>query len=173
MFLEPFKAAAADGAIVELKLRLLAGRVPALQQDAHQKNLEDIEGEITRHFDGFLSAEDKETLRLCRQLRNKVLHSDFRAARAKLGELGFETLSGEVKKIEVPVISVAAITKSVRDAKDEVKGSFQYVAETSPSEGGVYGRFLEAGQAGDFQKASAAFKGAAAIVDRLAEVEKA
>ena len=26
MFLEPFKAAAADGAVVELKLRLLAGK---------------------------------------------------------------------------------------------------------------------------------------------------
>ena len=32
MFLEPFKAAAAEGAVVELKLRLLAGKVPALQK---------------------------------------------------------------------------------------------------------------------------------------------
>ena len=30
MFLEPFKAAAAEGAAVELKLRLLAGTIPAL-----------------------------------------------------------------------------------------------------------------------------------------------
>jgi hypothetical protein len=35
-----------------------------------------------------------ETLRLCRQHRNKVLHSDFRAARDKLNELGVETPSG-------------------------------------------------------------------------------
>jgi hypothetical protein len=32
MFLEPFKAAAAEGAVVELKLRLLAGKIPALQK---------------------------------------------------------------------------------------------------------------------------------------------
>jgi hypothetical protein len=31
MFLAPFKAAAAEGAVVELKLRLLAGAIPTLQ----------------------------------------------------------------------------------------------------------------------------------------------
>jgi hypothetical protein len=46
LFLEPLKAAAAEGAIVELKLRLLAGKVPALQKYAHQKKLEDIEDEL-------------------------------------------------------------------------------------------------------------------------------
>ena len=81
LFLEPFKAAAAEGAVVELKLRLLAGKVPALQKYAHQKKLEDIEDDLAKHFGDALSADEKETLRLCRQLRNKVLHSDFRAAR--------------------------------------------------------------------------------------------
>ena len=37
MFLEPFKAAAAEGAALELKLRLLAGTIPALQKYAHQR----------------------------------------------------------------------------------------------------------------------------------------
>jgi hypothetical protein len=35
LFLEPFKAAAAEGAAVELKLRYLAGTIPALQKYAH------------------------------------------------------------------------------------------------------------------------------------------
>jgi hypothetical protein len=38
----------------------------------------------------------------------------------------------------------------------------------SMDEGGVYGWFLEAGCAGDFQKASDAFKRTGAIVDKLA-----
>src|SRR5579863_749867 len=97
MFLEPFKTAAAEGAVVELKLRLLAGKIPALQKYAHQKHLEDIEADLAKHFDGSLSAGDKETLRLCRQLRNKVLHSDFCAARGKLNELGVATPSGDVR----------------------------------------------------------------------------
>jgi hypothetical protein len=37
-------------------------------------------------------------------------------------------------------------------------------------EAGVYGWFMEAGSAGDFQKASDAFERAGAIVDRLAGV---
>ena len=32
MFLEPFKIAAAEGAAVELKMRLLAGKVPAFAE---------------------------------------------------------------------------------------------------------------------------------------------
>src|SRR5579863_5034516 len=103
MFLEPFKAAAADGAVVELKLRLLAGKVPALRDYAHAARLENIEEDIAAHFS--LSAEDRETLRLCRQLRNKVLHSDFRAARSKLNELGVETTPGMVTKIDIPVVT--------------------------------------------------------------------
>jgi hypothetical protein len=123
------------------------------------------------YFDGSLSAEEKETLRLCRQLRNKVLHTDFRAARDKLNELGIETPSGEVKKIDVPVVSITEISKKIRDAKAGTEGTF--VADTSSTDaGGVFGWFLDAGNAGDFQKASNAFKNAAEIVDRLANIEK-
>jgi hypothetical protein len=41
MFLDAFKVAAAEGAAVELKLRLLAGKIPALQGFAYQKKLRD------------------------------------------------------------------------------------------------------------------------------------
>jgi len=171
MFLESFKTAAADGAVVELKLRLLAGKIPALQQYAHQETLEDIENEVARHFDGALSIEEEETLRVCRQLRNKVLHSDFHAARGKLNELGVKTPSGEVKKVDIRDVSGTEVSGRVCDAAEGMPGTFQYVADTSSTDsGGVYGWFLEAGQAGDFQKASDAFKNAAAIIDRLAEI---
>ena len=170
MFLEPFKVAAAEGAVVELKLRLLAGKVPALQKYAHQKRLECIENDLAEHFANSLSAEERETLRLCRQLRNKVLHTDFRAARDKLNELGVETPSGEVTKIDIPVVSMTEISKKIRGVKAGTEGTV--VADTSSTDlGGVFGWFLEAGNAGDFQKASDAFRSAAAIVDRLANIE--
>jgi hypothetical protein len=170
MFLESFKTAAAEGAVVELKLRLLAGKIPALQKYAHQRKLEDIETELAKHFGGSLSAEEKETLALCRQLRNKVLHTDFCAARDRLNELGVETASGEVLKINTPVVSMAEISQKLRAAKAGTEGTF--VADTlSTDSGSVFGWFLEAGSAGDFQRASIAFKGASAIVDRLADIE--
>jgi len=170
MFLEPFKAAAAEGAVVELKPRLLAGKIPALQKYAHQRKLEDIETELAKHFGGSLSAEEKETLSLCRQLRNKVLHTDFCAARGKLNELGIETASGDVLKIDIPVVSKAEISQKLRAAKAGTEGTF--VAETlSTDSGSVLGWFLEAGNARDFEKASIAFKSASAIVDTLADIE--
>lgn len=157
LYLEPFKAAAAEGAVVELKLRLLAGKVPALQEYAHQKELKDIEDDLAKHFGDKLSAEEKETLLLCRQLRSKVLHSDFRAARDKLNELGIETQSSGVVKIDLPVATVAEVSKKILGAKAGTEGV--RVAQTlSTDEGTIYGWLLEAGSSGDFQKASDAFK---------------
>ena len=46
LFLERFKAAAAEGAAIELKLRVLPAKVPVLEKYAHQKHLEDIEDDI-------------------------------------------------------------------------------------------------------------------------------
>lgn len=172
LFLGQFKEAAAEGAVVELKLRLLAGKVPALQKYAHQKKLEDIEDDLAVRFGEALSAADKDTLQLCRQLRNKVLHTDFRAARKKLNELGVVTETGGVVKIELPVVTIAEATRKIEAAKAGKEGTT--VAQTSSTaDAGVYAWFLEAGYAGDFQKAADAFRRAGAIVDRLAEAPPA
>jgi hypothetical protein len=79
------------GSLELKKMRLLAGKIPALQNYTHQRNLGEIETDIFKEFDASLSEPEKENLRLSRQLRNKVLHSDFRAAREKLNELGMQT----------------------------------------------------------------------------------
>jgi hypothetical protein len=145
MFLGRFKAAAAEGAAVELKLRVLAGKVPGLEKYAHQKHLENIEDDVAKHFGTALSADEKETLRLCRQLRNKVLHSDFHAMR----------------EVEKKIVGVKAETEGT------------VVADTSSTAAaGIYGWLMEVGQAGDFGCAAEAFKKAQAIVDRLVWIEQ-
>lgn len=170
MFLEPFKAAAAEGAVVELKLRLLSGSIPALQAHATERRLKDVEDPVIDHFAGSLSAQDAEALRLCRQLRNKVLHADFRAARGRLAELSVETTSGEVKKVDIPVVSIAAISEKIRGVKAGTDGTF--VADTlSTASGTIYGWFLDAGASGDFQKAAEVFRRVSTIIDRLAGIE--
>jgi hypothetical protein len=166
LFLDYFKAAAAEGAVLELKLRLLAGTVPGLQKYAHEQNLGNIEDDLATHFGDTLSAGEKEMLRVCRQLRNKVLHSDFRAARSKLDELGVATKPGGVIKIDLPVPTIAELSKKLEGAKAGTEGQAAHML--SMKEAGVYGWFLEAGCAGDFEKACDAFKTAAKIVDRLA-----
>lgn len=170
LFLPAFKSAAAEGAAVELKMRLLAGKIPALQKHAHRIVLKDIEAGLIEHFGAALSDEDKETLRLCRQLRNKVLHSDFRAARDKLSKLGIASSPGGVVKIDLSVVTAAEVAAKIEAAKAGIEGV--RVADTlSTDAGSVFGWFLEAAQSGDFAKASAAFKSAAEIVDRLAGIE--
>jgi len=170
MFLEPFKIAAAEGAAVELKMRLLAGKVPALQKHAHRIVLEDIESGLLEHFGVALSDQDIETLRLCRQLRNKVLHSDFRGARDKLSELGIASAPGGVVKIDLPVVTATEVAKKIEAARAGTEGV--RTADTlSTDAGSVFGWFLEGGQSGDFAKASAALKSAAEIVDRLTGIE--
>jgi hypothetical protein len=171
LFLEWFKAAVAEGAAVELKLRMLSGKVSALEKYAHQKHLEDIEGELAKHFGAALSAKEKETLRLCRQLRNKVLHSDFYAMREKLKELGQQPGRVGVTKIEFPVPTVAEFEKKIEAVKAGTEGIV--VADTSSTDaGGIYGWLFEVGGAGDFERACDAFKKAQAIVDRLAGWER-
>lgn len=170
LFLPAFKAAAAEGAAVELKMRLLAGKIPALQKHAHKVVLEDIEAGLIEHFGAALSDEDKGTLRLCRQLRNKVLHSDFCVARDTLSELGIASAPGGVVKIDLPVVTVTEVGKKIEAVKAGTEGVL--VANTGSTDAGsVFGWFLEAGQSGDFAKASDAFKSAAEIVDRLAGIE--
>ncbi len=165
-----FKAAAAEGAAVELKMRLLAGKIPKLQKHAHSCKLMDIETDLIEHFGTALSDEDKETLRLCRDLRNKLLHCDFRAHRDKLGELGNEPSPGTVIKIDLTVLKVEEVKRKIEGVRAGTEGI--RVADTPTKEGGVFGWLLEAHYSGDFLKACDAFKKAAEIVDRLANIRE-
>jgi hypothetical protein len=169
LFLPEYKAAAAEGAVLELKLRLLVDKVPELQSFAHAQRLEDIETQIAQHFGAALTDEEKKTLALCRALRNKILHSNFRAARETLAELGKETPSGDVKKVDLGGLCTSQMTEKIAHAIAGAPGSFEHVADTEgKAPGSVYGWLLEAHTAGDFCQAVGAFQQAALIVDRLA-----
>jgi hypothetical protein len=167
MFQLEYQAAAAEGALIELKLRLLVDKVPTLRSFAHSKQLENVESQVVQHFTSLLTEEDKKGLELCRQLRNKILHCDFRAARNKLIELGAEPHSGGVKKVSILRLSGAQVAQKVADASAGMAGTFESVAETPTDPGNVFGWLLEMGAAGDFRSAVEAFKKAAETVDRL------
>jgi hypothetical protein len=171
MTLGPFKAAAGEGAAVELKLRLLAGAIPTLEKYAHAKDLEDVEEKVAEYFGAHLSSQEKDCLKLCRQLRNKVLHSDFRAARERLNKLGIATPSAGVKKVDISGPSPEELVEKMRRLTEGTEG--ERVSDTSSTApGSVYGWLLEAGASGDFEKAVGAFEGAGEIIDRLLDIEQ-
>lgn len=174
IFLDQYKVAAGEGAFVELKLRLLADKIPSLQKYTHAQKLEDIETEVAAHFRYALSEEDKKTLALCRQLRNKILHCNFSAAREKLAELGIEQQSGGVRRVDLARMSSPEILLKVKDAiAGEPGTSVPVVASPTTTAGSVFGWLIEVGNAGDLVAAANAFRGASVIVDRLAVVRSA
>jgi hypothetical protein len=164
-----YQRAAAAGSLLELKLRMLCEAVPALQGFAHVHKLEDVEEQVVSHFAGHLSVSEKALLASCRQLRNKILHCDFRAARERLTEAGAAPGSGQVRFIKLDPTSVTA--NEIRTAIQNVPSSFRSVADTSSTEEGtVFGWLLELGASGDFELAAKTFQGAVALLDRLAQV---
>jgi hypothetical protein len=168
IFERQYKAAAAEGALYELYMRLLADKVPQLQQSAYGERLEDVEGLIVVHFASALSDDETTLLTLCRQLRNKILHCDFHAARKKLEELGVNPQPGNVRRTDISGLSGPEMAEKIRSALGNAPGSSQYVADLGSRAGTVFGWLLEAGGAGDFTKAADSFARGAAIVDRLA-----
>jgi hypothetical protein len=165
---QQYKAAAAEGAIYELHMRLLADKVPELQQAAYGERLEDIENFIVSHFKIKLSCSDMETFQLSRQLRNKILHCDFLAVRNKLRALGADPQRADVKKIDIAGMSGVEMAAKIAAVASNTPGTFEYVADNKPAPGAVFGWLLEVGAAGDFQRAVDCFARATEIVDRLA-----
>lgn len=169
LFLPDYRAAAAEGAVLELKMRLLADKVPVLQSFAHAQKLEDTETQIAQHFAAALSDKEKETLKHCRTLRNKILHGNFGAAREQLTKMGRETPSGGVKRVDLAELSTDQLTEKITHAAAGVAGSYEQVADTkATAPGSVYGWLMEMYTAGDLRQSVDAFQQAATIIDRLA-----
>lgn len=154
VFVDQYRVAAGEGAVLELKMRLLANKVPALRPYLDEKPEEQIIALFTKELQG----NEAEQLRLCRQLRNKVLHCDFARARSKLHELGAPQIRGGVREIQITDPSPKGLVKHLTDALADKPGSFRHVADlTSRSEENVFGWLLELGAAGDFLRAAEIF----------------
>jgi hypothetical protein len=136
---QQYKEAAAEGAIYELRMRLLADKRPELQQAAYGRHLIDVEKLIIKHFDVLLNDDEESTLELCRVLRNKVLHCDFLAARDKLTSLGVETRRGNVKRIDISGLSGTAMAEKIGAVIASTPGTFEYMADTKAQPGAVFG----------------------------------
>jgi hypothetical protein len=170
VFLAQYKDAAGEGAVLELRLRLLADKVPALDYDVDDRFF-DIESKVIAHFAASLAAEECDVLRQCRQLRNKIMHADFHQARKQLQQLGAPALRGGVRRIDIAGLSGPALPEKLIAAASGDPGSFTHVSDlNSTAAGGVFGWLLELGNAGDFYNASTVFKRASLIVDRLCDV---
>jgi len=140
---------AGSAALVELKLRLLADLIPELQHLAHTKDLSVLEDAITNHYRGQLG-DQIELITKARQLRNKILHSDFKAATNKIEEAS----PGLLKKDTVTMLKLQS-------------GELKSVSDSSKREGRVFGWLLDAMSSGLFTEAGQLFGDAYKLLDGL------
>jgi len=165
---EPFQRAAAEGAWLELNLRLLADKTDG--SDACAYKLEQIEAQIAVVFAGHLTEADVGTLRLSRQLRNKLLHGDFRQARERLHGLGVALRPGGVRRMQI------APGESVLQTIESGLANYEALPTvsdmTSTQAAGIFGWLLELSQSGALKEAERVFLRANEIVDRLMLLER-
>jgi hypothetical protein len=150
IFERQYKAAAAEGALYELYMRLLADKVSELQHSAYSRRLKNVERLIVVHFSDALTDDEKNHLKLCRELRNKILHCDFHEARNRLEEIGANPQPGGVKRTDIGGMSGQEMREQITRALADAPGSSEYVADLGSRAGMVFGWLLEAGRAGDF-----------------------
>ncbi len=166
-YVEQFKVAAGEGALCELYLRLLAARTPGLEATAVDARLEDVELGIGRSYAEHLDADDVDALKLCRQLRNKLLHCEFHVARQRLHALGAPQQTGGVVRVELGEARGIAVLEMLHEAT-EGRGGAVVSDSRNTTEGTVMGWFLELGASGDLTSAASVFRRVSAIVMRLA-----
>ncbi len=96
-------------AIVEFKMRLFAEN----QLNFQAKDLGDIENKLFQWLKDLNGLENFVHWKTIRQLRNKILHSEFQQAKIKLQELGHATGKGLVKKLNIDGMNLGEILATV------------------------------------------------------------
>jgi hypothetical protein len=89
-----FKLASGEAALFELRMRMLAGTIPGVQDDKIDVNLATVQQRVCQHYHQKLTAEEIELFRLACKLRNKLLHCEFSTARRNLDEINPQPRGG-------------------------------------------------------------------------------
>jgi hypothetical protein len=161
-FVEQFERASGKSAVFELEVRLLADKTPALTKFAHEQSLTPILTPLVQHYSDQLSADEKTLLDTAKTLRNKVVHSDFKAAADKLDQPS----GGVMHLTGLPTGGGRELTKFFQGVADG-KITGDAVRPQSAKTVGIMGWLLESGANGTFVESERVFRGAIDIIVRL------
>lgn len=157
-----FRSTVAIGADMELRLRMLADKTPAIERFSTAKDMGTVEKAIIDHFGHQVTGSERTILRVARQLRNKLMHGDFTSAVAKLEELGYEKQPPAIKVLKVPEkLTVAGLL-------DALAGAQPFAVDDAPNSGHLVAWHLQLCADGSLVKAAEVFRKGVAIIDRLA-----
>jgi hypothetical protein len=153
VFYATFAGAAGRAAIFELKARVLVDAIPELS-GSMTDGLEDLIRKLAAwtEREGLATADDREKLRRCAKLRNKLFHAAFNRVAGQLDSLDVELDREHVKRF---TFGTGPLTIEGFDAALRTGG--EPVSKTKMVEGRMFGWLIEAHRSGAFGAAGATF----------------
>ena len=166
-----FKAASAEAAMLELQMRLCAGTLSDTTNLPIDTNLGVLKDAILEHFKAEMTEEDKELLSRAHQLRNKLLHCEFSAARKRLNESNPRSRDGGITVLPIDEgMSFAQFMGNIQQINEGADVGQKAVADTKTKKlKDVFSWLLECFVAEEFQEAEAVFTRAVSLLERLME----
>jgi hypothetical protein len=160
-----FKLASAEAALFELRMRMLAGTIPGIQDAKIDVNLATVQQRVCQHYQQKLTTEETELLRLACALRNKLLHCEFSTARRKLDEINPQQQPREGGLTRLDFGSDVGKTLDVIAGRDA--GQYAVAGTTTRTLRDVYRWLHECQASGEFDEAARVFSQANDLLDQL------
>ncbi|HPI40815.1 MAG TPA: hypothetical protein PLJ21_08410 [Pseudobdellovibrionaceae bacterium] len=138
--------------VVELKLRLLANKIPHLQDFALAQRIYDTESAVLPYLvgQGLISDAEKKHIESSRKIRNKIFHCEFESAVRLIEELrGNELSPGIVTAAKIDELPGDNILDKILGFANAVQsgtstsGVFK-VEKSTTQEAGIFGWLVEA-----------------------------
>lgn len=168
-----FKAASAEAALFELRMRLRAGAISTTCDLEIETKLAAICNYILNYYKAALHDTDEKVLQRACNLRNKLLHCEFSVARQRLSEINPKARRGGVTMLDVDSLDGAAILNKLHQVKLGRDVGQKAVAHTKTKKlKDVFGWLLETQGAGEFDEAAHVFRDAISVLERLGDTKE-
>ena len=163
-----FKAASAEAALFELRMRMCAGCIRSIQDLPIDTKLGDVRDAVLSHFHSSLSLRERELLKSATLLRNKILHCEFSSARVRLNEVHSKPRGGGVNELPIPSLAMHEIEARVRAVLEGDDIGQSLVAHTKTKTlRDTFAWLIEFQAADEFCEATSIFATALLLLDRL------
>lgn len=161
--------------IVELKIRLLASKIPKIEEYAHSHRISETEAALLPYLveQNLISEEEKNHLEASRRIRNKIFHCEFESAVDFIEKLRGKPLPpGAVTGAKISELEgenmlekILSFAEAVQSGKT-AKGTFK-VDQTTTKEAGIFGWLVDALTKGVLQEGKQIATESLAVLDRV------
>ncbi len=175
---EEFSEIGKKAVVVELKIRLLANKIPDIQSYAHAKHVLETENALLPFLveKGLISEPEKKHLELSRKIRNKIFHCEFESAVKLVEELRGETMpSGALTGAKLDEVEGKDILEKIMNfagaaqSGKSIKGMFK-VDQVTTKYAGIFGWLVDAYTKDLLKEGQTIATESLAVLDRVFDV---